>query len=78
VSAQNLTNLQAIKSNLIATLAAEATYQSSHGPKPTYSLDGESYDWTGYRTAVIAAVEKLNSLIQLETTPFVIRSRARP
>jgi hypothetical protein len=71
-----LPNLVAIKGNLLATLAAETAYQAAYGPKPTYSLDGESYSWTEWRSAVLDKVEQLGKLIQLEQ-PFIITHRAR-
>lgn len=76
--ATDLQNLQTIKSNLLASLAAETTYQAAHGPKPSYSLDGESYSWTEWREAVLRKITTLNALIQSEGGPFVITSRARP
>lgn len=76
--ATNLENLQAIKRDLLAALAAEAAYQAgSGGPQPSYSLDGESYQKTEWREAVLRKVDVLNRLIQAEQ-PYVIRSRARP
>lgn len=76
--AQNQANLQAIKANLLASLATETAYQQAHGPRPSYSLDGESYQWTEWREAILRKVDQLNHLIQLEGSPFVIQSRARP
>lgn len=76
--ASDLQNLQSIKSNLIASLAAETLYCATHSPKPTYALDGENYLWTEWREAVLRKVELLNKLIQLEGGPFIITSRARP
>ena len=72
-AAQHLSN---IKNSLLASLAAETAYQEAHGPKPSYSLDGESYSWAEWRTAVLAQVGELNLLIQQEA-PFCIVSRGR-
>ena len=66
----NYNNLLAIKSNLIAQLANETAAVLAGGAKPSYSLDGESYSWTEWRQALLAKVELLNKLIQLEAGPF--------
>lgn len=75
--ATNAQNLASIKASLLASLALETAYQETHGPKPDYSLDGESYQWTAWREAILRKVTELNKLIQLEDGPWVIRSRAR-
>lgn len=46
-------------------------------PKPTYSLDGESYDWTGYQTMILANMKALKELITLESGPYEIRTIGR-
>lgn len=66
----DLSNLQAIYSNLLQTLAAETAYQVAHGAKPSYSLDGESVSWTEYRAGIIEKLETLKAMIQLEAGPF--------
>jgi hypothetical protein len=76
--ADNLTNLKSIKAQLLQSLADETLFmQANGGPKPTYSLDGESYQWTEWRTAVLEKCKLLNVLIQQEQ-PFQISSRGRP
>ena len=47
-------------------------------PKVNFGLDGETYDWTGYQTFVLDAIDKINKLTQLEVSPFEIVSRYRP
>ena len=71
-----LQNLETIKSSLLVSLAAEVAYCESHGPKPDYSLDGESYQWTAWREAVLRKIEVLNRLIQQER-PFFLSTRGR-
>ena len=70
-------NLKAIKASLAQSLADETAYQETYGPRPSYGLDGENYDWPGWRTAVLSQIETLNKLIQQEDAPFSIRSRVR-
>lgn len=72
-----LERLRQAREDLITTLALEEAYQAAHGPKPSYSLDGESYSWTEWRTACLAQIEAFNRLIQAER-PYQISSRGRP
>lgn len=74
--ATDLANLQSIRSNLLASLASETTYQQVYGPRSTYSLDGESYQWTEWREAIVRKITQLNLLIQQEQ-PFWVSSRGR-
>jgi hypothetical protein len=71
----DLTNLQALKSNLIAALANESAYQVSYGAKPSYQIDGEQVQWTEYRDRMIDKIETLNKLIQVEGGPFELRTQ---
>jgi hypothetical protein len=43
-------------------------------PKPTVTVDGESYDWVGYQTFLIQQMEALKRLIALESGPYEVRS----
>lgn len=76
-AATDLASLIATRSSLIAALAAEAAYQEGYGPQPSYTLDGESYQKTEWREAVVRKIELLDRLIQ-NRRPYIIRSRARP
>lgn len=69
--------LQAAYEDMAVTLAMEEAYCAAHGPKPSYSLDGESYSWTEWREAQVRAMDSLKKLIQLEGGPFIVQSRMR-
>lgn len=56
----------------IDALIASADGAGIMRPKPTYSLDGESYDWTGYQTAILANMKALKELMALESGPYNI------
>jgi hypothetical protein len=73
--ATDLQNLQTIKSGLLSLLATETTYQLANGAKPSYSLDGESVQWTEWRDRMITKIGELNRLIQDEQSPFMGVSR---
>lgn len=74
--ATNADNLLAIKTSLLQSLADETAYQAKHGPRTTYSLEGKSYDWNGWRSAILKQIMDLNALIVAES-PGVVISRGR-
>jgi len=70
-------NIRQIRSDYIATLAAEAAYQLANGPKPSYSIDGESVSWDSWRDSMTAKIESLTKLLNTVGGPFLIRSRGK-
>ena len=60
------------------TAINSGTYSGALVPRPTYSLDGESYNWAEYMTALLDAQEKIDQAIQRNSLPWIVRSRARP
>lgn len=60
------------------TAINSGTYAGNLVPRPSYSLDSESYDWPGYVKSLTDALAAINDLIQRESLPFIVRSRARP
>ena len=63
--ATNAENIATIKANLLTALATE-----SASPKPSYSVDGQSVDWNGYRASLLAQIASLNALLSTEAGPF--------
>jgi sulfatase maturation enzyme AslB (radical SAM superfamily) len=45
------------------------------GPNITHSVDGESYDWTGYQQALGEIMNSLRTQIIKSSGPFEVRSR---
>ncbi len=62
------------KADLATLIATETAYQIINGPKPSYSLDGESYDWPGWIRATQEAIDKFDALIQREDGAFEVIS----
>lgn len=75
--ATDVDNLKAIRSSYITTLATEAAYQAANGPKPSYSIDGESVNWDAWRDSMMAKVDAVTELIVKLQAPTLIRSRGR-
>lgn len=67
-----LENLTTARDNVAANLAAMTA-----SPKPTYSVDGESYSWSELFSTYTQQLEALEKAIQRASGPFVVRSRAR-
>lgn len=66
-----LANLKTTRDNMAARLA-----EITASPKPTYSIDGESYSWESYQSMLAQQLASLNQLIAAQE-PFLIRSRGR-
>lgn len=66
--------------NIDAAVTAinNGTYTGPLVPKPTYSLDGESYNWGEYLQTLMDALEKIDQAIMRNSLPWIVRSRARP
>ena len=58
-------NIATIRSNLLASLATE-----SASPKPSYSIDGQSVDWNGYRKAITQQIKDLDELLAASQGPI--------
>ena len=63
--ASDAENIVAIRSALYAALATEAA-----NPMPSYSIDGQSVDWNGYRAAVLKQIADLNGLLATASGAF--------
>jgi len=65
--------------NIAAAVAAinAGSYTGTFLPKLNYALDGESYQWQSYFQWLTDAIAKINALIQAESMPWIVTSRAR-
>lgn len=75
--ASDIADLETTRSNLITLLKEETAAQITGGPKPSYSLDGVSYQWNEWREAVLRKVEHITKLINMIGSPWIVRSRGR-
>ncbi len=64
-----LQNLITTRDQIAANLAAE-----SASPKPSYSIDGESVDWTTWARVQQERIVQLNQTIQA-MSPYVLVTR---
>lgn len=70
-------NLQAALANLEQLIETQTAAWVADGCPPTFSIDGESYDWNNWLDGKLAAIERLQRTIQLRGGSFVVRSRVR-
>jgi hypothetical protein len=70
---ERLTNTRA---SLLRIIDEQTEAWVTAGCPPTFSLDGESYQWDSWLTSKLDAVEKLDGLIQ-RAQPYYKRSRHR-
>lgn len=61
---------------LVAAINA-GTSTSPLIPKPTYSLDGESYDWAGYANMLAGLLRTLDEAVQ-RARPYFLLTKMRP
>lgn len=64
------------RDNLLAIVEAQTAAWVLAGCPPTFSVDGESYQWDSWLDAKLKALESLDKLIQ-HASPFYVRSRLR-
>lgn len=72
-----LENLVTIRDGIASLIATEVAYQLTNGPKPSYSIDGESVDWPGWFAAMSDRLDSLNEQIKRARAPFMVVSRGR-
>lgn len=65
-------NLLTTRDNIGAILA-----EISADPKPSYSLDGESYSWSEYFAMLTTQLKGIEEAIQRSQAPFARHSRGR-
>ncbi|HMF13566.1 MAG TPA: hypothetical protein VKE94_14705 [Gemmataceae bacterium] len=67
------------QANIDAAITAinNGTWSGVLTPKIDYTLDGEGYQWGAWQQHIMEQLEKLNALIQAESMPFCVVSRAR-
>ena len=63
------------QANVDAVISA-ASNTSKLKVRLTHSLDGESYDWTGFRKSLLEEIRQLHELQLLFKAPFEVRSRS--
>lgn len=68
--------LTAIRDNLLQIVEEQTAAWVAAGCPPTFSIDGESYQWDSWLTSKTQAIETYDKLIQ-RATPFYVRSRHR-
>lgn len=72
------TDLAAARDSLVALVKAQTAAWEAAGCPPTFSVDGESYDWNNWLAGKIDAINALTKTIQTVGGPFVVRRYGRP
>lgn len=65
-----------IRDSLLAIIEAQTAAWEEAGCPPTFSVDGESYDWNNWLTSKLDNLDKLDQKIA-KAQPFAVRSRYR-
>lgn len=65
-----------MRDSLAAIVQAQLTAWESAGSPPTFSVDGESYNWDSWLSTKLDALEKLDKQIARHSSG-IVRSRYR-
>lgn len=71
-------DLKDARDSLVAIIKAQTAAWESAGCPPTFSVDGESYDWNSWLDSKIKALQDLTETINRVSAPWLVRSRGRP
>ena len=72
----DLENLQTRRSAILAELAAGETPGGDSLRKPSYSIDGQSVDWSDYRRSLYDELREIDRLIATTGGPVEVQSEA--
>lgn len=70
-------DLKTSRDNYAAILAAQTTAWVAAGCPPTFSIDGESYQWDGWRDSMVKQINELTKTINAVASPYIVRHRGR-
>ena len=71
-------DLAEIRESLVALVKAQTAAWEAAGCPPTFSVDGESYDWNNWLAGKLDAIDRLTQSIQTAGGPFLVRRYGRP
>ena len=70
-------DLRTARDNVAAVIEAKTAEWVASGCPPTFSVDGESYDWNGWLQARTAELKSLTESIRLLGGSYIVRTRGR-
>jgi hypothetical protein len=76
-AAQRVTALEGSLDYLIQLQSAQLLEWTTSGMPPSFSVDGESYQWGAWLASIDAAIEAKLEQKQKASGPFIVRSRGR-
>lgn len=69
--------LKQIRQDLVDAVGVVTAGWAAAGCPVTYSVDGESYQWSEWLEAKTREIDALTASIQKIASPFIVRSRGR-
>lgn len=70
-------DLKAARDNLGAIIKTKTDAWVAAGCPPSFSVDGESYQWNEWLSSKIQAVNDLTDQIARVSSPWIVRSRGK-
>lgn len=79
VANTSIANLETARDSLTQIVANQTAAWLANGSPPTYSIDGESWNWAEWLITKGNEIEALNKAIQALSNagPWIVRSRGR-
>jgi hypothetical protein len=76
-NAATVATLRTARDNITQIILAQTNVWLANGCPPTFSLDGESYQWNEWLKARNEEIKGLTESIQALSTPWIVRSTGR-
>ncbi len=76
-NAADVASLKASRSNVVAIIAAQTALWLADGCPPTFSVDGESYQWNEWLKARNEEIKAMTESISILSSPYIVRSKGR-
>lgn len=70
-------SLRSARDNLGAIVLAQTEAWVAAGCPPSFSVDGESYQWDAWLKTKVAEIDALTATMRNLSSPFIVRSRGR-
>lgn len=69
--------LETARDNIGSIIEAQTAAWVTAGCPPTFSVDGESYQWDSWLSSRLEEIDKLTEKIQKLSSPHIVRHRGR-
>jgi len=72
-----VSDLKAAQASIAKTIADQTASWEAAGCPPSYSIDGESYEWNNWLADKLSAIDQITTTLRNVSSPYLVRSRGR-